>query len=59
MQIKFNDMKKEFKLKYRQKIQRVMSSYQGKRDEANTEINKYHLEMNKIRNHYEELKTME
>ncbi|CDW90089.1 UNKNOWN [Stylonychia lemnae] len=59
MHIKFQQMKKDFKLKYRHKIQRVMSSYQNKREEANDEIHKFNREMARIRNHYEELKISE
>ena len=59
MKIKYLDMKKQFKLKYRQRIQRVMSSYQSKREEANEEISKNNLELIDIRKHYEELKVNE
>eukprot|EP00347_Sterkiella_histriomuscorum_P020622 403337105 len=59
MQLKYEQMKKNFKLKYRQKIQRVMSSYQNKREEAKDNIDHFNSEMAKIRNHYEELKISE
>ena len=45
MALKFEDTKKNFKLKYRKKVQRVMSSYQGKREEANLKIKQFNEEM--------------
>lgn len=49
METKYKEMKKQFKMKQRHKLQRAISAYQSKRNEVNDEYSKYQHEMAEVK----------